>query len=81
MIVQDTYWEYRPDNKYLIFRVHDSGRSGYYFTQGRGIKITWEKTADYAPTKYYDESGKEIELNTGHTFIAIAQAGREPVYE
>ncbi len=81
VIVQDTYWEYRPDNKYLIFRVHDSGRSGYYFTQGRGIKITWEKTADYAPTKYYDESGKEIELNTGHTFIAIAQAGREPVYE
>lgn len=81
VIVQDTYWEYRQDNKYLIFRVHDTGRSGYYFTQGRGIKITWEKTDDYAPTRYYDSNGNEIELNTGHTFIAVAQAGREPIYE
>lgn len=80
VIVQDTYWEYRPDNKYLVFRVHDSGRSGYYFTQGRGIKITWEKESDYSPTKYYDMDGNEIQLNTGHTFIAIAQAGREPIY-
>lgn len=81
VIVQDTYWEYRPDNKYLIFQVHDSGRSGYYFTNGRGIKITWSKTSDYAPTKYYDMDGNEIEINTGHTFIAIAQAGREPIYK
>lgn len=80
IIVQDTYWEYRPDNKYLIFRVHDSGRSGYYFTQGRGIKITWEKKNDYEPTRYYDMAGNEIQLNTGHTFIAVAQAGREPIY-
>lgn len=80
IIVQDTYWEYRPDNKYLIFRVHDSGRSGYYFTQGRGIRITWEKTDDYSPTRYYDMAGNEILLNTGHTFIAIAQEGREPIY-
>lgn len=80
IIVQDTYWEYRPDNKYLIFRVHDSGRSGYYFTQGRGIKITWEKKSDYEPTRYYDMAGNEIQLNTGHTFIAVAQAGREPIY-
>lgn len=81
IIVQDTYWEYRPDNKYLVFQVHDSGRSGYYFTQGRGIKITWEKTDDYSPTRYFDMDGNEIEINTGHTFIAIAQSGREPIYK
>lgn len=81
IIVQDTYWEYRQDNKYLIFKVHDSGRSGYYFTQGRGIKITWTKEDDYSPTRYYDMKGNEIEINTGHTFIAIAQSGREPIYE
>ncbi len=81
VIVQDTYWEYRPDNKYLIFQVHDSGRSGYYFTKGRGIRITWTKEDDYSPTRYYDMDGNEIELNTGHTFIAVAQAGREPIYE
>ncbi len=81
IIVQDTYWEYRPDNKYLVFQVHDSGRSGYYFTQGRGIKITWEKKDDYSPTRYYDMDGNEIEINTGNTFIAIAQSGRLPIYK
>lgn len=81
IIIQDTYWEYRPDNKYLVFRVHDSGRTGYYFTQGRGIKITWTKENDYSPTRYYDMDGNEILLNTGHTFIGIAQAGREPIYK
>lgn len=77
VIVQDTYWEYRPDNKYLIFQVHDSGRSGYYFTQGRCIPITWTKTSDYEPTRYYDMDGNEIQINTGKTFIAIAQSGKE----
>lgn len=82
VIVQDTYWEYRPDNKYLIFQVHDtSHRSGYYFTQGRGIKITWTKESDYAPTRYFDEDGNEIQINTGHTYIAIAQEGRDVIYK
>ncbi|MCH5270396.1 MAG: DUF3048 domain-containing protein [Lachnospiraceae bacterium] len=81
IIIQDTYWEYRQDNKYLIFQVHDSGRSGYYFTQGRGIPITWTKESDYAPTKYYDLAGNEIQLNTGHTYIGISQAGREVIYK
>lgn len=81
IIIQDTYWEYRPDNKYLAFQVHDSGRSGYYFTQGKGIRITWEKEDDYSPTRYYDMDGNEIELNTGHTFIGVAQSGREVIYE
>ncbi len=80
VIIQDTYWEYRPDNKYLVFQVHDSGRSGYYFTQGRGIKITWTKEDDYSPTRYYDMDGNEIELNTGHTYIGIAQEGRNVIY-
>ena len=81
VIIQGTYWEYRPDHKYLVFQVHDSGRSGYYFTKGRGIKITWSKSDDYSPTKYYDMDGNEIEINTGHTYIGIAQSGREPIYK
>jgi len=81
VIVQDTVWEYREDNKYLKFQTNDSGRTGWYFTQGRGIKITWEKTDDFSPTRYYDMDGNELEINTGHTFIGIAQDGKEPVYE
>lgn len=81
IIIQDTDWQYREDNKYLQFITKDSGRSGWYFTQGRGIKITWEKKDDFSPTKYYDMSGNELKINTGHTFIGIAQDGKEPVYE
>ena len=44
-------------------------------------RITWSKSDDYSPTKYYDMDGNEIEINTGHTYIGIAQSGREPIYK
>lgn len=81
VIVQSTTWDYRPDNKYIYFNVVDSNQSGYYFTQGRGIKITWTKKDAESPTRYYDMDGNEIQLNTGHTYIAIAQDGRDVIYE
>ncbi|MBQ7955045.1 MAG: DUF3048 domain-containing protein [Lachnospiraceae bacterium] len=81
VIVQNTRWEYRPDNKYLKFHVVDNTMDGYYFTQGKCIPITWEKESDYAPTRYYDKDGNEIELNPGKTFIAIAQEGRNVIFD
>lgn len=81
IIIQDTAWEYREDNKYLKFQTNDSGRTGWYFTQGRGIEITWEKEDDFSPTRYYDMDGNELEINTGHTYIGVAQEGKMPVYE
>ncbi|MBO5166164.1 MAG: DUF3048 domain-containing protein [Lachnospiraceae bacterium] len=80
VIIQDTAWEYREDNKYLKFQTNDSGRMGWYFTQGRGIQITWTKEDDFSPTRYYDMDGNEIEINAGHTYIGVAQEGCEPVY-
>ena len=59
----------------------DSGKSGYFCTKGKVIPITWTKTSDYAPTKYYDMNGDEIVLNTGKTYIAVAQAGTKPSFE
>lgn len=81
VIVQNTYWEYRPDNKYIAFQCIDSTRDGYYFTGGKGIHITWKKTSDTSPTRYYDDKGNEIKLNPGKTFIAIAQDGKEVIYK
>lgn len=81
VIVQNTYWEYRPDHKYLIFQCSDNTRDGYYFTNGKGIHITWKKGGDYEPTRYYDDNGNEIQLNPGKTYIAIAQDGRNVIYE
>ena len=79
IIVQNTSWEYQPDNKYLKFHLVDNTMDGYYITGGKAIHITWEKTSDFEPTKYYDDNGNEIVLNPGKTFIAIAQEGRNVI--
>lgn len=81
IIVQNTKWEYEQDQRYLKFQVIDDEEDGYYFTQGRAIHIHWKKEADYSPTLYYDDLGNEIQLNTGKTYIAIAQKGRYPNVE
>lgn len=60
---------------YLAFQCHDTSRDGWYFTNGRGIHVTWEKTSDYGATRYYDDYGNEIVLNTGKTMICIIEDG------
>lgn len=80
IIIQNTNWSKRDAKGYLTFQNIDSTRDGYYFTKGRGIHITWKKTADYSPTKYYDDNGNEIQLNEGKTYIAVAQAGKNVLY-
>lgn len=80
VIIQNTNWSKRDAKGYLAFQNIDSTQDGYYFTKGRGIHITWKKTSDYEPTKYYDDNGNEIRLNEGKTYIAIAQAGKNVLY-
>lgn len=75
VLVQFTYHEVRDAKGYLAFQVHDTTRDGYYFTNGKGIHVTWKKTSDYEPTKYYDDNGNEIEINTGKTMICIVEEG------
>ncbi len=75
VFVQFTYHEVRDEHGYLAFQVHDTTRDGYYFTNGKAIHVTWEKTADYEPTRYFDDNGNEIEINTGKTMICIVKDG------
>lgn len=75
VIVQNTYYEVRDAKGYLAFQDHDTTRDGYYFTNGKGIHVTWTKTTDYEPTKYYDDNGNEVEFNTGKTMICIVEDG------
>lgn len=77
IILQYAYYEVRDAKGYLAFQCHDSGKGGYYITNGKAIPITWEKKSDYDATVYYDESGNEITLNTGKTFICIIEKGTE----
>ena len=78
VIIQSTKWKELDKKGYLGFTMIDSTEDGYYFTKGKGIHITWKKTGEYSPTRYYDDAGNEIRLNTGKTYIGVAQKGRKP---
>ncbi len=68
----------------------DSGRvdmkligegKGYYFTRGKRIPITWKKESHVKTTHYYDETGKEIQLNPGKTWISVYPSNRFDLLE
>lgn len=75
IIVQNTYHEIRDQKGYLAFQVHDDTRDGYFFTNGKGIHVTWKKVSDYSATRYYDDNGEEVKFNTGKTMILIVEDG------
>ena len=81
VLVQFTYHEVRDAKGYLAFQCIDNTRDGWYFTNGRGIHVTWRKTSDYGSTRYYDDNGNEIQLNTGKTMICIVQDGDTFTFE
>lgn len=59
------------DNGYFGFYAVSEGNEGYYITNGQAIKVTWSKTSETSPTRYYDEDGNEITINTGKTYVAL----------
>lgn len=71
VLVQYTKQETLDDMGYLVLQCHDNTRDGWFFTNGRGIHVTWTKDSDYQATRYYDDNGNEIILNTGKTMICI----------
>ncbi len=73
IVIQRAYHEVRDDNGYLAYQMHDNTNDGYFITKGKMIHIKWEKTADYAPTTYYDDNGNEVVFNTGRTMIFVIQ--------
>lgn len=76
IIVQNTRYENLGlEEGYITFQCHDDAMDGWYFTNGRGIHVTWKKTSDYGATRYYDDNGNEIVLNTGKTMICIVEDG------
>ena len=59
----------------VLLQCIDNTRDGWFFTNGKGIHVNWEKTSDYGATRYYDDNGNEIELNTGKTMVCIVEDG------
>lgn len=61
-----------PDNKSLDMTLTGSGK-GWYITNGKAEKITWNKSDKLGRTTYLDKSGNEIVLNDGKTWICMVQ--------
>ena len=81
VIIQKTTMRTLDAKGYKDFVLVDSGKSGFFCTKGKAIPITWSKASELVPTKYYDMDGKEIVLNTGKTYIAIASDDTDPIFE
>ncbi|MFI3236923.1 MAG: DUF3048 domain-containing protein [Lachnospiraceae bacterium] len=82
IIIQANDYAVRDASGYLWYATVDTtGRDAWYITQGQIIKCTWEKDSEFASTRYYDENGDEITLNTGKTMLMIIQDGDMFDYE
>ena len=50
---------------------------GYLFYQGEMLTIKWEKASETSPTKWFDENGKKLKINSGKTWICLLQNGTD----
>lgn len=50
-----------------------TNKTGYYISEGQIVNITWTKETETSSIILYDENGDELVINTGKTYIAIAE--------
>lgn len=74
IIVQTVSRTLQPHGSYgnqnWVFDTIGSGNAKIY-RDGKEINATWKKTELISRTKFYDESGSEIEFNPGKTWIEV----------
>ena len=71
VILQDCTFNQLDEHGYLIYNCIDTGKAGFYLTNGQAKNISWIKANETDPTRYYDENGDEVAINTGKTYIAL----------
>ncbi len=71
VILQNCTFTQLDDHGYLIYNCIDPGQTGWYLTNGVAKVISWNKTSETGVTKYYDDKGEELEINTGKTYISL----------
>ena len=54
---------------------------GYLFTAGGGTKIKWSKADHAAPLVITDESGEEVKLNKGKTWVCVTPTSMEKSFK
>ncbi len=64
---------------HLLYDIVGNGK-GLLFQNGQSEEITWKKPEDESMMKFYDKSGKEVELVRGQIFVEILPTGNEVKY-
>lgn len=70
IIVQKTDIYLNKDGSHLDIDLVGEG-TGYLFTNGKKLDITWSKVSEYSQTKFYDSEKNEIKLSPGNTIINV----------
>ncbi len=74
VILQDIIMFSTDNAGHVGYQLVDSGRGGYYISNGHAQRITWTKNDEMDITRYYDENGNELIINRGNTYIALVPA-------
>jgi len=78
IIIQDVAWFTYTGSQYLGYLLSFNTGTGKYITNGKMVDIVWSKDADTEVTHYYyKDSGEEIQLNVGQTWIQACQGSGE----
>lgn len=64
-------------NGYQTMKLGNVSGKGYYFTNGRRIKITWQKNEKKNTMVYLDAGGNVLKINPGKTYIAVYPNNRK----
>lgn len=61
-----------PDSALHLVEITTTGSgSGYYFCGGKYVPIAWKKSSYQSPISFYDETGKELAVKPGKTFVSV----------
>jgi len=67
---------YDGENVWRDLKLEEGG-DGYYVTRGTKMPITWSKDSKEDRFVYLKETGEELVVNTGKTWVIIAEYGAE----
>ena len=71
VLIQECTYTELDANGYMIFNCIDTGRKGYYISNGYAQPITWSKESETGLTRYYDANGNELKINCGKTYVTL----------
>lgn len=64
-------------NGYQTMKLKNNSGKGYYFSNGKQVSITWERSEKDNTMVYKDKSGNTLAINPGKTYIAVYPKNRK----